>query len=174
MQKLVLGPFPFGTPPGQAPKLVLGQRRVKVDTSAFSKLTAPPKEPGIITPGGKGPMREPYQVAQGLGLTADAERDLTTTVGEWIQLPDQLALRRAMVKGLQGFANTTYPVRREIWHRVSELWRNTESMRPYRPRAGQQIIQKGGERIPGGLAGDDQRVRVSSGDAVTGFLGQRA
>lgn len=151
MIKLLGGPT--SSIPGQAANLVFGRRRARVetDTSAFSKLTEPPKEPGIVTPGGVGPIRDPSQVAKGLGLGADAERDLATQVSEWMTLPDALTLRKQMIKGLRGLTNTSYPVRREIWNRTAELWRSTMHVRPHRPRPGQTIIQKA-EALPGGLA----------------------
>jgi len=102
-------------------------------------------------PGEVGPIRHAEQVVKGLGLTADAERDLATKVREWMQKPDAITLRRCMIKGLRAFT-TTYPVRNELWRRCTELWKNTSGgQHPYRPRAGSTVIQKG-ERIPGGLA----------------------
>jgi len=102
----------------------------------------------VIVPGGESPIRVPEQVAQGLGLPPGLESQLSEKVREWMHQPNQLALRRSLIKGLRAFT-TTYPVRAELWRRSMELWRNTEATRPYRERPDETVVQKS-ERIVGG------------------------
>jgi hypothetical protein len=103
-----------------------------------------PKDPGIRNPAGYPadlPLRHPADVVKGLGLTYEAERDLSEQIGQWIRLPDAIAYRKAMTSGLRAFSGSLL-VRSEIWKRCAKLWRDTIETRPYSPMAGSDRIHK--------------------------------
>lgn len=137
--------------PGQGPKLVLGVRNlrndVRVDTSALAELTRPavPRTTPII-PGGEHEYRKADEVAKGLGLGYDQERDLTLAVKGWLEQPDVVAFRSSMVKGLRKMAPADGALRSELARRTLQVWKATRGQHPSRVYGQeglpQDIIQK--------------------------------
>lgn len=133
---------------GQGPRLVVGLRRrdmVRTDASAFAELQRPAVDPGPAVPGGDLPVRTLSDVTKGLGLSYEAERDLTRSLEEWIDAPDPITFRSRVIRGLRGFAPDNYAVRNEVWRRASALYRS------HKPRVDRQpgsvLIQKSGPFI---------------------------
>ena len=151
------GSIPYGPTsaiPGLAPKLIHRIRQQpRVDTSAFSRLSQMPKVTSPLQPVGpmpKGvaapiadlPVRHPEQVAAGLGLPFEAERDLTEQVREWMEAPDVLSFRRSLYKGLRSFAPGDYLRRAEIARRVLQLWKGRVRTGPYDREPQSAVVQK--------------------------------
>jgi len=152
---------PFGAIPGLAPRLIHRLRQQpRIDTSAFSRLTQMPEvtsplQPvgsipaGVASPVIDLPIRHAEQVAAGLGLTYEAERDLTEQVREWMQAPDPITLRRSLFKGLRSFAPRDHPRRNEIAKRVLSLWKASARTSPIHRDPRHVIVQKSEKAHPG-------------------------
>lgn len=130
---------------GQGARLVVGRSRkdlMRIDTSAFSQLQKPAVDPGPAVPG-ELPIRTFTDVTKGLGLSYEAERDLTRAMEEWMAAPDPVAFRGRVTRGLRSFAPDNYGVRNELWRRCASLYRSTT--RPDR-RPQSIVIQKAMKR----------------------------
>lgn len=147
-----MNPTVFGT--GQGPRLIVGLReKVRVDTSAFSELQRPATDPGPAIPGDL-PIRVLSDVTKGLGLSYDAERDLSQSVQDWMASPDPITFRSRAIKGLRGFAPDNFSVRSEIWRRAVSLYRAQNPLQAARgPRS--IVVQKGRLTAARRLSGDD-------------------
>jgi predicted RNA methylase/superfamily II DNA or RNA helicase len=90
-------------------------------------------------------VRALTDVTKGLGLSHEAERDLTRALEEWMAAPDPVAFRSRTIRGLRSFSPDNYAMRNEIWRRAVSLYR---SMKPTRPDRTPQsvVIQKGQDR----------------------------
>jgi hypothetical protein len=128
---------------GQGARLVIGRSRknlVRYDTSAFAELQKPAVDPGPAVPS-ELPIRTFSDVTKGLGLSYEAERDLTRSLEEWMQAPDPVTFRGRVTKGLRGFAPDNYAVRNELWRRSATLYRAMAPRRPDRS-PNSVVIQK--------------------------------
>ncbi len=134
------------TVPGQGARLVVGRSRrnlMQIDTSAFSQLQKPAVDPGPVVPGDL-PVRTMTDVTKGLGLSYEAERDLTRALEEWIDSPDPITFRGRVTRGLRGFAPDNFAVRNEVWRRASSLYRSINPITHRRPNS--VVIQKAEDR----------------------------
>jgi len=137
--------------PGQGPKLVIGMRNlrndVRVDTSALAELTRPPKPLGRpVIPGGEHEYRSADEVAKGLGLNHDQERDFLQAMKAWLSEPNVVSFRKSLVRGLRKMAPGNGPLRGELARRAVQVWKATRGNHPSRTygREGQpqDIIRK--------------------------------
>lgn len=129
--------------PGQGPRLVLGvrnsQRDVRYDTSAFSALTRPPvPRTTPIIPGGEHAFRRPEEIAKGLGLGQDQERDVAQAAKEWMAAPNVVAFRESLIQSLRTMAPTDHALRGELTRRALQVWKATRPGAPSRS----DVIQK--------------------------------
>jgi len=136
--------------PGQGPRLILDRSRLRtvIDTSAFSELTAPPKELGRpVYPGGEGLFRDPSEVVKGLGLGYEGERKLEQKLRDWATEPDIISFRRSLIGGLRALAPDNFALRNELTRRSMAFYKAAVGQRfDRRPgRVGQRLVlQKGG------------------------------
>lgn len=144
-------PTAFGL--GQGPRLIVGLRdRVQIDASAFSELQRPARDPGPAIPG-EMPVRVIADVTKGLGLSYEAERDLTRALEDWLDSTDPITFRSRAIAGLRGFAPDNLAVRSEIWRRAASLYRSRAPILQRRPRS--IVVQKARRGAAQGLSEGD-------------------
>ncbi|MBT8428310.1 MAG: hypothetical protein KJN79_00210 [Gammaproteobacteria bacterium] len=151
---------------GQGPRLVAGLPRrglVAIDTSAFTELSRPAQDPGPVVPG-ELPIRDVSGITKGLGLSYEAERDLTRALEQWMDAPDPVQFRGRLVRGMRGFAPDNYGLRTEVWRRAATLYRSRNPMRRRIP--GSVVVQKGErDRVDRWKAGEWLRLNPNPTDA---------
>lgn len=148
---------------GQGPRLVVGMPRhnlVRVDTSAFSELQKPAKDPGPVVPG-ELPVRHVADVVKGLGLSYEAERDLSQAVQEWLDTSDPVQFRGRVIRGMRGFAPGNMALRSEVWRRAGALYRSRGNLQRRAP--GSIVVQKSQDAPPPEVDGWEPMPGVSGG-----------
>lgn len=130
---------------GQSPILVLRRRQLgqyqRTDTSAFSRLTAPPKLPTLVIPGSV-TIRTAEQVAKGLGLPFESEQALSAKVSEWAASGNPISYAQAVVSGSKAIFPDDPARRNELFSRCKAFWKTLEESKPYQPKPGETVIQK--------------------------------
>jgi len=135
--------------PGQAPKLLLDRRRLRVvnDMSGITQLTKPPEslnEP--VYPSSTHTFRDPAEVMQGLPLAADTARDFELKLRELVNEGSVVQFRKGLIETLRQLAPQDVSLRNEIGRRAVSYYRETASQRPNRQEGPRLVIQKSWDR----------------------------